>query len=233
MFKSARKLYGNKLGASDGELGHVKDLYFDDRDWTVRYLVVDTGSWLPGRQVLIPPHAVGNVVGTGTILPVNLTRSQIENSPSIATHKPVSRQYEDEYHRYYGWPTYWEGESLGQIDPLPIPGNPVEQAHQQNADLRLRSMRAVEGYHIQATDRINGHVCDFLIDGAQWRVCRLVVKTGHRFSGREVEVSTGSIVRISYEESTVFVNLSGDELDQIVQHQPAAPVTHPSSRLVL
>ena len=104
MLRSIKQLYGDKLGASDGEIGHVKDFYFDDQNWAIRYLVADTGSWLPGRQVLISPHSLGRLDQAEKILRVNLTRKQIEDSPSIESHKPVSRQYEEEYYRYYGWP---------------------------------------------------------------------------------------------------------------------------------
>src|SRR5271166_7106948 len=97
MLLSIKQLYGEKLGASDGEIGHVKDFYFDDQDWAVRYVVVDTGSWLPGRQVLLSPHAFGSLAPAGKTLAVNLTRKQVENSPAIELHKPVSRQYEEEY----------------------------------------------------------------------------------------------------------------------------------------
>ena len=112
MLRSVKKLFEDKLGASDGEIGHVKDFYFDDQNWAVRYLVADTGSWMPGRLVLISPHAFGNLYQGGKVLLVNLTRQQIENSPSIESHKPVSRQYEEEYHRYYGWPFYWRGRCI-------------------------------------------------------------------------------------------------------------------------
>ena len=220
MLKSAKRLYGNRLGATDGELGHVKDLYFDDRDWCVRYLVADTGSWIPGRLVLIPPHAIGKRIEGRAILAVNLTRAQIENSPSIATHKPVSRQFEDEYHRYYGWPTYWQGEAMVPIDLLPIPGDSVDRRPVSAAESHLRSAQAVVGYHVQASDRIIGHVSDFLIDEAGWKIRRLVVRIGHRFSGREVEISASAVDHISYTESKVFVHLTGDELEQSAPHQP-------------
>jgi len=104
MLQSVTRLFEARLGASDGEIGRVNDLYFDDQNWAVRYLVADTGSWMPGRLVLISPRAFGNLHQGGKVLLVNLTRQQIENSPSIESHKPVSRQYEEEYHRYYGWP---------------------------------------------------------------------------------------------------------------------------------
>ena len=114
-------LRGHKLAASDGSIGHVKDFYFDDKTWAIRYVVADTGTWLSGRQVLLSPHAFGSLFPDGRDLIVNLTREQIENSPPIEWHKPVSRQYEEEYHRYYGWPYYWEGDGLwGGMRGFPV-----------------------------------------------------------------------------------------------------------------
>jgi len=100
MLQSIKHLYGNKLGASDGDIGQVKDFYFDDQSWTVRYVVANTGNWLSGSQVLLSPHAFGGSSPAGHAIRVNLTRKQIEDSPLMETHKPVSRQYEEEYHRY-------------------------------------------------------------------------------------------------------------------------------------
>src|SRR5207244_13247311 len=93
MLRSLRQLYGKKLGASDGDIGHVKDLYFNDQQWAIRYVVADTGSWLSGRLVLISPHAFGNLHQNGDCLLVNLTTQQIEHSPAIEAHKSVSLQY--------------------------------------------------------------------------------------------------------------------------------------------
>src|SRR5947209_3460626 len=120
MLRTVKQLQGDKLGACDGEIGHVKDFYFDDVDWVVRYVVADTGSWMPGRLVLISPHALGPLYQGGRVLLVNLTREQIEKSPSIETHKPVSRQYEEDYHQYYGWPYYWQGDGLWGMSGFPV-----------------------------------------------------------------------------------------------------------------
>src|SRR5471030_1010338 len=109
MLQNIKELYGHKLAASDGEIGHVKDFYFDDKTWVIRYLVADTGTWLTGRQVLLSPYAFGSFDQNEKMLRVNLTKRQIENSPTIDAHRPVSRQYEENYYRYYGWPTYWQG----------------------------------------------------------------------------------------------------------------------------
>jgi len=231
MLRSIKQLYGTKLGASDGEIGHVKDFYFDDQNWAIRYLIADTGSWLPGRQVLLTPHSLGHLDPAGKVLRVNLTRDQIEHSPSIDSHKPVSRQYEEEYYRYYGWPYYWQGDSLWGLSGVPILELPVkpflsEQVSASDplrADAHLRSTQAVNGYRLQASDGIIGHVCDFMMDPRTWAIDQLVIKTGHRFSGNEVQIPVNIVDRISYEESTLFVSLTKDAVERSPAH-PMAPV---------
>jgi len=234
MLQSLKQLYGNKLGASDGDLGHVKDFYFDDQNWGVRYVVADTGGWLSERQVLLSPHAFGGSPPAGKVMLVNLTRKQIEDSPVMETHKPVSRQYEEEYHRYYGWPYYWEGDGLwGGTRGFPIldlpPNFPASEPPAatgpklERADAHLRSTQAVCGYHLQATDGILGHVCDFLMDDQSWAISQLVIKIGHRFTGKEVLVPVSQVERISYKESTVFVKLTKDSVEKSPEYPPHAP----------
>jgi sporulation protein YlmC with PRC-barrel domain len=233
MLQSIKQLYGDKLGASDGEIGRVKDFFFDDQNWAVRYVIADTGNWLPGRQVLLSPHAIGRLARTGNVLRVNLTRKQIENSPAIESHQPVSRQYEEEYYRYYGWPFYWQGDALWGMSGFPIlelppkllPGEPVPASGSQpeRADAHLRSAQALNGYHLQASDNATaGHVCDFVMDVQSWAIRQLVIKTGHRFSGKEVEIPTRTVDRISWDESKVFVNLTKEAVEQGPAH-PGSP----------
>lgn len=224
MLQSIKQLLGDKLGAADGGIGHVKDFYFDDQKWVVRYLVADTGSWLPGRQVLLSPHAIGSLPQAGKVLRVKLTRKQIENSPAIESHKPVTRQHEEEYHRHYGWPAYWLGYGMwgtGGVSILESPAKPPPSAsvagngpQPKRADAHLRSTQAVSGYHVQATDGIIGHICDFMMDDKSWTIGQLVVKTGHRLTGNEVLVPVSKVDRISYDDSTVFVNLTKHAVEQ-------------------
>lgn len=243
MLRSIKQLLGDRLGASDGDIGQVKDFYFDDQNWVVRYLVADTGSWLPGRQVLLSPHAIGSLHQAGKVLRVNLTRKKIENSPAIESHKPVTRQHEEEYHRHYGWPAYWLGDGMWGMSGVsilespakPLPGAPVAVNGPQpkRADAHLRSTQAVSGYHLQTSDGIIGHVCDFLMDGQSWAICQLVIKTGHRFTGKEVQLPVSKVERISYDDSTVFVNLTKEAVEKGPEHRltpngvarPANPIT--------
>ena len=240
MLQSIKLICGNKLGASDGEIGHVKDFYFDDKRWVIRYLVADTGNWLPGRLVLISPYAFEVLSPPRKLLLVHLTRKQIENSPSIDSHKPVSRQFEEEYFKYYGWPDYWQGHGVWGMSGFPIvsensiprPGETVIKASgkSEHSDIHLRSAQAVLGYQIQTGDEIVGHVIDFMMDDKSWVIGQLVVNTGNRFSGKKVSLLPSQIDRISYEESKVFVNVTKDAFGQApaydADHANLSPTSH-------
>jgi sporulation protein YlmC with PRC-barrel domain len=222
MLRIIKRLYGEKLGTSEGDIGHIKDFYFDDQKWAVRYVVVETGSWLSTRLVLISPHAFGDLHRDGKVLLVNLSRKQIENSPSIETHKPVSRQYEEEYCPSYRWSSSWQGDVMWGMSGFPVillPPSPLPSTQaivgggpHYGDDPHLRSTQAVSGYHIQASDGMIGHVTDFMMDEKSWAIRHLVVETGHWFSGKEVLISPSKIDRISYADSKVFVNLTKEAI---------------------
>jgi hypothetical protein len=212
MLINTKSIYGTKLTAKDGPIGHVRDFYFDDRTWVIRYVVADTGSWLTGRLVLLSPHAFGSLKEHDKALHVRLLVKQIESSPSIESHKPVSRQFEEEYHTYYSWPGYWQGPDIWGMSSYPVlvppPGLIPKSTNKAPSDAHLRSAIAVAGYHIEAVDGTIGHVTGFLFDEKTWAIRDLVVEAGSWFAGKEVRVSTGEVTRISYEESKVYVTLT-------------------------
>lgn len=104
MLINAKQLNGFNVAGSDAPAGEVKDTYFDDIRWTVRCLVVDTRAWLKGREVLISPLAVAHLDRDRQRLDLSVTRKQVDESPSIETDQPVSREYEIALHRHYGRP---------------------------------------------------------------------------------------------------------------------------------
>ena len=106
-------LIGFTIGGTDGEIGKVKEFYFDDESWTIRYLIVETGSWLFGRKVLLSPHAVVKSDWAQETFEVDLTMEQIKNSPLTDTDKPVSRQHEMDLYAYYPWGGYYWGGGMG------------------------------------------------------------------------------------------------------------------------
>ena len=228
--RSAKDLEGYTVAASDGDIGTVKDYYFDDVSWTVRYLVVDTGEWLPGRRVLLPPPALGQANPAVQKLFVNLTRAQVRNSPDIDTHKPVSRQHEMDLYQYYGWTGYWLGDPL--VAPAAVPlASAVPRSEEQN-DPHLQSANQVKGYGIHASDGDIGHVDDFLIDDESWEIRYLVVDTGHWLSGKKMLVSPRWAENISWEEHKIYLHLARGTIQSSPEFDPSVPVTREYEHLL-
>lgn len=227
MLNKTKNFYGAKLGALDGDIGHIKDFYFDDSSWVVRYLIADTGSWLTGRQVLLSPHSFGKWDEDARLLHINLRKKQIENSPAPDTHRPVSRQYEIEFYQYYGWPTYWEGTGIWGFGGMPMAMPPPAMAdrpkasHVSRGDRHLRSTKAVAGHLIQAEDGEMGHVTGFLVDDKQWSIPDLVVEAGKWYSGREILIPVEKVKSINYEEFSLSVALTQSDIRQTAENDVA------------
>jgi len=217
MLIKAKTLNGYKLNGPDGEVGKVKEFYFDDQHWTIRYLVADTGNWLTGRQVLISPYALIAVNKETEQIDINLTKKQIEESPSLDSDKPVSRQFEEAYYGYYGWPMYWGGQYMWGDQPYivrdPKIWRETREEHKE-WDPYLRSTHDVSGHHVQAEDGEVGHVGDFIIDDETWAIRYLVINTRNWWPGKEVLVSPRWIDHVSWKELKVFINLSRESIKQ-------------------
>ena len=231
--------------ATDRAIGEVKDLYFDDESWAIRYLVVETGSWLASRKVLISPIAAGKPEWAAKLLPVALTRTQIKHSPDIDTDMPITRQHEVDHLDYYNYAYYWGGMGLWGGDAYPytlMPGydgygstaasrseaDAVQAraaARNEKNDPHLRSCKAVTGYHIAATDGELGHVKAMLVDEESWAVRYLVVSTSNWWLGHDVLVATPWLRGVDWAEQTVSVDLTRDALKLAPTYDPAVPLT--------
>jgi len=229
MLRSMNDLDNCTISATDGAIGHVTDFYFDDERWVIRYLVVDTGSWLASRKVLISPVAIGNPDWTEKILPILITMAQVKNSPDIDTEKPVSRQHEIRYLGYYRYPPYWNGSGLwgagaypnmsmygydGFVSTSPSEKKKLEQinaqaeaARHQDDDPHLRSCKAIIGYRIQAADGDIGHVQGLLVDEETWAIRYLIVDTSNWWIGHLVLIAPQWMQDISWSDATVSVHL--------------------------
>jgi len=210
MLWSTKELRDLHLAARDGDVGSVREIYFDDERWTVRYLVVRTGSWLAGRDVLVSPHAVERLDREAGRAQLTLTRAQLEGAPPISADRPVSRQEESSFHDHYGYPYYWVGPGVwGALPyPLPVAATPAlddaaqraaaarERAERENADPHLRSSAEVIGYTLRATDDTIGGVDDFLFDDRTWTIEHLVVDTTPWWPGGEVLLPRRVLERI-------------------------------------
>lgn len=228
MLNKAETLKGYKLHSRDGDIGCIKQFYFDDHHWTIRYLIADTGNWLTGRQVLISPHAMGAINREEKYITIDLTKKQIEDSPSLDSDKPISRHFEQEYYGYYGWPRYWKGPNKWGPDHY-VAHDPQQWiAPPQGGkawDLHLRSTNGVSGHYIQAEDGEVGHVDDFIIDDETWSIRYLIIDTRNWLSGKKVLLSPQWIERVSWKESTVYVNLTSEAIMQSPEYTDESLLT--------
>jgi sporulation protein YlmC with PRC-barrel domain len=215
MLHNVKDLHGDTIAARDGEIGKVDQVYFDDEDWRVRYLVVDTGGWLSGRKVLISPASIDRSKSSDHALAVGLTREQVEHSPGIDTHKPVDRQYEEAYARYYGYSLYWappEAAAMPTIERSGEAASQLKQAERKAGESHLRSSGDVVGYSIQAADGRIGHVEDIRVDDRNWSVSDLVVDTRDWLPGKKVLVPSSVIEDIDWKMREVRLRVRRAEV---------------------
>jgi sporulation protein YlmC with PRC-barrel domain len=233
MVWNASTIKGYAVAASDGKIGTISDLLFDDTTWLVRWLVVETGNWLSSRKVLLPSSAIAYLDPQKQECSIKLTIQQIKDSPDVDTDRPVSRQMETGMYDHYGYNPFWDSGygiagnvallggygylgGMGGAMLLPTDRNTTQlrpsedelrDAHRNSSDVHLRSVVAVMGYHIQATDGEIGHVHSFLVEVADWSIRYLVVDTTSWWPGKKVLISPNSILKINWLESLVEVNV--------------------------
>ena len=233
MLRSLQDLENYEIGAIDGGIGHVKDFYFDDHTWVVRYLVVETGHWLASRKVLISPISIHDPDWANKLLPVSITKEQVKNSPEMDTQKPVSRQSEMQYLAHYGYPYYWEGDGLWGSGMFPYAMSPEntgssanrieretvrneaatkDRALRQKEDPNLRSCLDVVGHNIHAIDGEIGHVAALLVDEETWAIRYFVIDTSNGWIGHQVLIAPQWITNVSWENRSVTVGLTRESV---------------------
>jgi hypothetical protein len=217
MLRSVKSLRGYAIRAKNGDLGKVREMLFDDRFWMVCYVVVDTGNWLAGRLVLLASSSLGQPAGEGRVLPANLTKEQVADSPSISTDEPVSRQMELELHSYYGWPPYWEAGAYVAVAP-------TDDVAEQKGDPHLRSTREVIGYAIHARDGQIGHVDDFVVEDEIWSIRYMVVDVRQWLSVKRVLVAPHWAEEVDWARRRVNLDLSKEVIENSPKFDPSAPV---------
>jgi hypothetical protein len=205
MLRNASEIHGYTIAARDGNVGTVSDLLFEDTTWLIRWVVVDTGDWLPGRKVLLPISVLGDLDSSDGKFSVRLTKQQVKDSPDFETHQPVSRQLETNIYDYYGWSPYWcTGFYMGGYGyaggaPLSTPYHKDAPNHgQADGDKHLRSTEEITGYHIHATDGAIGHVDDVLVEDGDWSIHYLAVDTSNWWIGKKVLISPRSVRTIDW-----------------------------------
>ncbi|MCF8510628.1 MAG: PRC-barrel domain-containing protein [Rhodobacteraceae bacterium] len=237
MLVEASTLKGFKIEATDGSIGTVADFLFDDESWTLRWIVIDTGTWLSGRKVLLPVSVLGHPDMSDRSFPVRLTMASVKDSPAINTHQPVSRQHEERMYGHYSMSPYWGngfymggygGWSAGMSETHYADArrrqDEVYARQHQADDLHLRSIDTVTGYDLQATDGTIGHVEGFLFADADWTIHFLAVDTKNWWPGKHVLISPRSAIDIRWAENLINLDIDRKTVMDSPAYDPSIPV---------
>jgi hypothetical protein len=245
MLRNVKDIEGFAIGATDGVVGHVRDVYFDDEAWVIRYFVVETALRHGNRRVLISPFALGQPNWSEKTVPAAITQAQVENSPDVDTDKPVSRQHEMGYLSYYGYPNYWGGGGLwgagvypdilqAGLDPISVNnanirersarGGPksATKPNPRPTDTHLRSANDVMRYYVQASDGDIGHVQGLLVEDRTWAVRYFIVNTSNWWLGHAVLISPEWIDDVYWAESKLVVSISRQAVKDSPSYDPSA-----------
>ena len=239
MLRSMHDLENYSIAATDGHIGKVTDFLFDDKEWVVRYFVVETGGWLSSRKALISPIGIQKTDWQDKVFPVSITKEQVKNSPNIDTDKPVSRQHEINLLGYYGYPYYWGsmgiwGDSMypytlydgilqrpkeqQELDRLALERDETNSKQHQNDDPHLRSCKSIIGYYIHAIDGDIGHVSGLIIGDNTMAVRYLIVDTTNWFGGHKVLISPEWIEKMGWSDNSVTIELTRDKIKEAPEY---------------
>ena len=210
MLRSTKALEGARIHAIDGDIGHVEEFYFDDRNWRINHVVTNIGNWLHGKLVLMSPEAITSINGDREpIINVALTQEQVRRSLDAQTHRPVAFQQPHDYYLYLGLPHYLN--FAGLTDP--------------HSDPHLRSTKTVGRYHIMAVDGEIGHLEGFVVDDETWTIRYATADTRNWWHGRKILLATEWIYWISWAESNVYVGFRRERLGHSPEYHPERPLT--------
>ncbi len=233
MLESFRDLRRFEVDGSDGRVGRLTDLLFDDRAWRVRYLVVDTGGLLTPHPVLLGPELLERVAGEQRTVIVGVATDRVAASPPVESHPPVSRQGEEAIRAYFGLPplhappapdvdVWGRPVPSGTPDPVEAERRAVEQ---ESVDPHLRSARTWLGYGVEGRGDHLGEVDDLLIEpGETWRVRYFVVDTGRWLPGKRRLVATDWVGAISHDARHVRVDLDRERMREAPDFATAADI---------
>jgi uncharacterized protein YrrD len=229
MFNSVSHVTTAHVQAVDGDIGPVEDVLFDDHGWVIRYLVLDAGSWLAERQVLISPYSVKQPMGRDRVIDVALTRRLVRGSPAFDIDLPVSREQEQEFLRHYHYPAYWDGGGRWALGAVPYPSiAPPPTANRGAASgypagMQLRSAGQMEGFEVLAEDQSIGEVHDLVFDDESWQIRYLIVDTQSWWpGGRKVLLGLPWVDRIDWDRLTIHVALAREQIKCSPAYQDVA-----------
>ncbi len=216
-----KDITGLTIETTDGTKGKIKDFLFDEDKWIVRYIEADFGGFFKDKRILLPINVFIDHLWDSKHISINIAKEDIDKSPSPEDKPTVSREYEKELMKHYGYASYW---SPGYIPPthtgLYYPARPMnvptkeiseEKISEEKLDTKLRSFNEVKGYHILATDGHLGHLEDMIVDDADWQMIYVIIDTSNWLPwSKKVILLINWLDEISFETHEVSINVHTD-----------------------
>jgi hypothetical protein len=228
MLINLKTLSGSTIHALEGDIGQVKDVYFDDRHWTIRFLVVDIQPWVPlSTKTLISPISLLDFNAKEHRLNVSISKEKVKNSPQIEEHETVSREFEKSYFDYYAYGYYWVGPrawgeyaypmALNTQNITPIYNQQNDEAKTSN---HLRSANEIMHYGIDALDDKKGYIKDLIWDTYNWSLRYLVVDTRDWLpGGKKVLILPEHLETLNWQDKTVTCNLDLEKIKSCPEYE--------------
>jgi sporulation protein YlmC with PRC-barrel domain len=228
--RSVNALTGYTVRTLDGDIGSVRELYFNDQDWRVKHIVVDTNRWLPGKQVLLNPLDVKDVNFERRELMVSITTEHVRNSPEADTDRPVALQRVSKMSETSNWAMYLAGEALAAVpEAVPIQEFETSNKNGKPYDPHLRTTKVVGGMGVYAKGDEVGHVVDFIVDDDTWSIRYLVIGLEDR---RRALLLPELVKDIRFEREELIVDLDAHVLADCPKLDPATLITSQYERAV-
>ena len=220
MLRCLSSILGYKVGVGATSFGHVKDFYFDDRGWTVRYLLIKPLRRYGLDKLLLSPSSLGELKDADKVVPAIVPVEKMLSAPKQEEELTVSRQYEIALSEHYGWPFYWDGKLTSTTPLVTLPDEVVLP----EGDPNLRSAVEVMGYTVQANDDTVGHIDDFVVSTETWCVESVVVDTRDWLPDRKVTLSHRKVERIDWQSGTIFIPSKTEDVEKLAAFDERAPV---------
>jgi sporulation protein YlmC with PRC-barrel domain len=227
MKRSLEHLMDFSVVTTDGTKGKIKDVLFDEDTWIVRYLEADFGNFFKDKRILIPGVKFMEPDWEKELFPINLTKNEIENSPSPEADQPVSKKIEQMLGKYYNYAYPWSySVAPGTLGYYPVrPFNiPEKTVTEEEVDTNLRSVDEVTGYDIHALDGKIGHVEDLIIDDSDWQIVYVIADTGGILPwSKKGILSIHWLKKISYSRKEVFMDLYKETIENAPEFDSKYP----------
>lgn len=231
MLRKLSDFKGFLVYANDDKLGNVEDFYFDQDHFVFRYLVINTGKWLQNQENIISTNEITKIDFDSRKITVDLTKSEIEKSPTLDQNKPISKIKEKELIEFFGWPNYWVKDHSSESELIHagtrerkklLSFKALKDDKKQDPEeieSNLRSLDELIGYKIHAQDEKFGHLEDIIVEENKWLIRYLLIDTKNILAGDRVLIAPEWIQSISWQKNEIFINKDKKEIENAPKYK--------------